>query len=275
MSLDQRYFLEAPSLELASSQGGGRDQSSAAALSSEKRATQPLWFQSRQSSSKSSESDHSKAPEGVPSIRNWKVSEDGGVSGLIYGSMNAQDGDCIETSTIAKGELDNGNVVETSSGSRYFLSPESADNISTNILNAFKSLSGRDDRSGKGTITINNSPTSSGARDRKTPEAAMNALEEATPRSTFSLFDLFGPKEDIQRPQDAPPPLPPLDVPAPKGVPTLTGWNVNEDGSLTGYVYGSTKLGDGNLVTTSPIAKGQRTQFQVVTTVSGSLYWLA
>lgn len=248
-------------------------------VSSDRRATQPFWLQNKQPVTNQSQEDVSepsnntvRAPEGVPSIRNWKVREDGGISGLIYGSMNAQDGDYIETSTIAKGEIDNGHVVQTSSGSRYFLSEESADNLSTNILNAFKSLSNGKSRT-KGTITIN-SFRSNEERNRRSPESAMESLENASPRSTFSLFDLFVSKSE-GRQTDVPPPLPPLDVSAPDGVPTLTGWNINDDGSLTGYVYGSTKIGDGKLVTTSPIASGERKEFEVVTTVSGSLYWLA
>lgn len=213
-----------------------------------------------------------RAPEGVPSIRNWKVRDDGGISGLIYGSLNAENGDYIETSTIAKGQLENGHIVETSSGSRYFLSADSADNITTNIMNAFKSLS--DGNRQTGTITMNPRQNNK-EQNRRNAEPAMERLENSVPRTTFSLLDLFGsssePKEQ-ERPQ---PPPPPQDVGAPDGVPVLTGWSVNDDGSITGYVYGSGKVGDGNLVTTSLVASGERQQFSVVATVSGSVYFLA
>lgn len=276
--------MEDPSIQQSTSQDQYQRRPS---KTREKRATQSIWFQQQQSDTVPSQDGRSntpldsetqnqyqtQAPEGVPSIRNWKVREDGGIAGLIYGSMNAQDGDYIETSKIATGEIKNGNVVHTASGSRYFLSSESADNVSMNILNAFKSLSSGENRF-KGTITINNSRSNRG-RERQSPEAVMEILENASPRSTFSLFDLFGAKANTGKQTDAPPPLPPLDISAPEGVPTLTGWKINNDGSLTGYVYGSSKIGDGNLVTTSPIANGERRQFQVVSTVTGSLYWLA
>ncbi|KAG7353275.1 hypothetical protein IV203_009324 [Nitzschia inconspicua] len=278
-----QYFLEGPPEMQASSEASDRRSPSA---SRERRAGQPLWLQNQKSTSTEQNRIHTnvfnaatqntadaKAPEGVPTIRNWKIGEDGGISGLIYGSMNAQDGDYIQTSFIAKGEIDNGNVVETTSGSRYFLSAESADNISLNILNALKSLSNRENSS-KGTITFNNL-RSNATQQRNNPESAMEALKNASPRSTFSLFDLFGPKADAGTRTDGPSSLPTLDVSAPEGVPMLAGWNINDDGSITGYVYGSAKIGDGNLVTTSPIADGERRQFEVVTTVSGSTYWLA
>jgi hypothetical protein len=261
-----------------------------------KRATQPLWFQNQRSPTSRQQSQDEgfdvlrdegqgttimAAPDGVPSILNWKEREDGGISGLIYGSMNAQDGDYIETSTIVKGKIDGGHVVQTLSGSRYFLSAESSNNLSRSILDAIQKISNGGIRT-QGTITIpdSNSSKSKNMQNGKRPESAKDTFSNTdalSPRSTFSLLDLFASKADERQANTIPfSRLPPtLDVSAPEGVPTLTDWQVNDDGSLTGYVYGSDKIGDGNLVTTSPIANGKQKQYEVVTTLSGSLYWLA
>jgi len=193
---------------------------------------------------------------------------------LIYGSVNAEDGDYIETSTIANGAVENGNVVETTSGSRYFLSPEGADNTATNIFNAFQSFTGATRR--KGTITINKIQS-----DRKeNGETMMNKLEQSQPRSTFSLFDLFGtgsgsPSKQQQSTAEVPSyPSPPPGKAPPEGIPILSSWEINDDGTITGFIFGSEKIGDGNKVTTSPIARGDREQYEMVTTVSGSIYYL-
>jgi hypothetical protein len=233
----------------------------------------------KQYTSSSSSSKSSSPPDGVPSIRNWKVLEDGGISGLIYGSVNAEDGDYIETSGIVYGTFENGNVVETSSGSRYFLSDETADNTAMNILNAFKNFSSGNRR--KGTITINKENSiNDQINRRRQKESVMEILERGPPRSTFSLFDLFGASagDSPSNPKDAtpasPPPPPPPDKAPPSGVPTLSGWKVNDDNTITGYVFGSPKIGDGNLITTSAIARGERKQYEIVATISGSLYFL-
>merc|ERR1712032_60480 len=104
---------------------------------------------------------------GVPVIKSWKQRADGGVSGRIYGSTSFADGECIETSPIAKGKIENGSVVSTKSKSRYFLSSETAVKKS-NILAAIKDLAGAEPGA---TITL--------TRERKEKEAkaAMEAIE--------------------------------------------------------------------------------------------------
>lgn len=177
---------------------------------------------------------------------------------MVYGSPNADDGDYIETSAIATGTIESGNVVQTSSGSRYFLSPDK-DEKEYNTMAAFKDLAAA--RRG-GTITMSKPPRA------KPSDEAMNALQNAKPRTTFSLFELFGgaPKKPTPRPAAA--------KNAPAGIPTLSEWNENEDGSITGIVHGSQFIDDGDLVTTSPIAQGETKTFATVTTVSGSRYYL-
>ena len=61
------------------------------------------------------------APNGVPTINNWKLNGDGSISGKISGSPNFRDGEAVTTSQIANGRIERGAVVTTGSGSRYFL----------------------------------------------------------------------------------------------------------------------------------------------------------
>ena len=64
----------------------------------------------------------SVAPKGVPSIRNWRQNPDGSITGQIFESPAFPDGEEITTSPI-KGAGADGIVVQTNSGSRYFLDP--------------------------------------------------------------------------------------------------------------------------------------------------------
>lgn len=63
----------------------------------------------------------SSAPKGVPTISGWKLNGDGSISGRISGSPNFKNGELITTSQIQKGRIESGSVVQTGSGSRYFL----------------------------------------------------------------------------------------------------------------------------------------------------------
>lgn len=45
----------------------------------------------------------------------------GGIDGKIFGSSNFPDGCRVETSPIVTGDIENGSVVTTDSGSKYFL----------------------------------------------------------------------------------------------------------------------------------------------------------
>ena len=230
----------------------------------------------------------SQAPAGVPSIVNWELQEDGkcwviflfvydggrwsdpeclfhlllllvsgGIGGLVYGSPNAEDGDYVETSPIANGRLESGRVVETTSGSLYFLSPTKEEK-DANTMAAFKDLAAA--KKG-GTITITKE-----MKERQA-EKAMKVLSQAKPRSTFSLRDLFGRKRSAKKRVVN-------GKNAPSGVPTLLRWNVNDDGTITGIISGSPNIDDGDLVTTSPIARGKKRRFETVKTVSGSSYFL-
>jgi len=61
---------------------------------------------------------------------------------------------------------------------------------------------------------------------------------------------------------------------APMGVPTLSRWRQNSDKTITGLVSGSRGFGEGQRITTSPIASGTISSGEVVKTGSGSRYFL-
>lgn len=218
----------------------------------------------------------------------------GGISGRIYGSPNFEDGDFVETSPISNGKIENGSVVSTKSRSRYFLSAETAVK-KANIMAAFKDLAGAKPGA---TITL--------TKERKDREAkaAIKAIEKAKPRSTFSLFGLgMSDLDEKAAPKKAPakkapakkapakrglfqaPPkkkAPPKKVApapkakaAPKGVPTLNSWQMNRDGSVSGKISGAPSFREGEQVTTSMIVNGRIESGEVVTTGSGSKYFLA
>jgi len=185
----------------------------------------------------------------------------------------------IETSSIVKGNIENGSVVSTKSKSRYFLSAETAVKKS-NIMAAFKDLAGA---APGATITLTKE------RKEKEAKASMKAIEKAQPRATFSLFGLgFGTADEgLPSPRPSTKAIPkknvgkkkkkkaPIDVVAPEGVPTVSRWNQNRDGSITGIISGSINFNEGERVTTSAISKGKVAQNEVVTTGSGSRYFLA
>jgi hypothetical protein len=197
-----------------------------------------------------------KAPRGVPTIVKWRKRRDGGISGLIYSSANFDDGDRVETSKITGGLVENGNVVTTESGSRYFLGEEipSKDSVEPlkQLLNAIPGA----------TITLT----------RKAKEnVSLDTQPKPRPLSTFSLFGAGSgaPRELLDRNVASP-----SNQKAPRGVPTIKRWKTNRDGSVSGYIYGSTSFQDGEKVTTSVIAAGSLTPGEIVRTGSGSRYFL-
>lgn len=208
-----------------------------------------------------------KAPDGVPTIVGWKTLENGGVAGLIYGSRNAENGDYIETSPIANGAVESGQVVTTISGSRYFLSPDEEDRAA-NAIAAFQDLVQA--RQGS-TITITkNLAARPGSDTNESTDVDMptRTTRESKPRPTFSLFDLFGKGDQTRIRQTG-------GKTGPGGVPMLSKWNANPDGTITGIVSGSPHLNDGDMVTTSPIVSGTVQQYEKVITETGSTYYLS
>lgn len=222
-----------------------------------------------------------RPPAGVPVIKSWKELPNGGISGLIYGSSSFADGEFIETSPIANGVIGNGSVVATKSKSRYFLSPETVEKKS-NIFGAFKVMLSAQPGA---TITLTRE-----MKDKSTKAAIQAVEKKAETRSTFSLFGI-GMSEDDSPYQVSQPyskgtrtvkkyeiaiknKIIKTTASAPKGVPTLTNWKQNRNGSITGFITGSPKFKEGERVTTSPITNGRYDQYSVVTTGSGSRYFL-
>ena len=212
-----------------------------------------------------------RAPRGVPTIVSWKQRKDGGISGRIYGSTNFVDGERIETSVIVTGTVDNGYVVKTDSGSRYFLSKEkpttkaaTPDNAGT-IQTLLSALPGA-------TITLTKSAQEklSAQKEAAAKKKAENVVV-AKPRPTFSLFGSSVPAADVSSTGATKV----TSKVAPRGVPTIQRWRKNRDGSVTGIVYGSSSFSDGEQVTTSPIAIGTIAAGELVRTGSGSKYFLA
>jgi hypothetical protein len=63
------------------------------------------------------------APRGVPKINEWTLNSDNTISGFISGSSSFDDGAPVTTSSIV-GTAASGSVVQTKSGSKYFLGEE-------------------------------------------------------------------------------------------------------------------------------------------------------
>ena len=210
-----------------------------------------------------------RAPRGVPTIVSWKQRKDGGISGRIYGSTNFVDGERIETSVIVTGTIDNGYVVKTDSGSRYFLSnekpttktatPDNAGPIQT-LLSALPGA----------TITLTKTAQEKVTAQRESAAKKKNENVVAKPRPTFSLFGSPAPSTDVSSTGTKKV----SSKVAPRGVPTIQRWRKNRDGSVTGIIYGSSSFSDGEQVTTSPISIGTIAAGELVRTGSGSKYFL-
>ena len=82
--------------------------------------------------------------------------------------------------------------------------------------------------------------------------------------ATISLFGFGGGKSD-----DAPTVSTTASSVAPRGVPVISQWRQERDGSITGSISGSSAFKNGDPVTTSPI-KGNAVGGTVVSTKSGS-----
>uniref|UniRef100_A0A7S2NW89 Uncharacterized protein n=1 Tax=Leptocylindrus danicus TaxID=163516 RepID=A0A7S2NW89_9STRA len=229
------------------------------------------------------------APRGVPTISKWRKNRDGSISGFISGSPAFDDGDAITTSPIASGEVVGGNIVQTGSGSRYYLDAATA--ASGSSLGAGFSLFGRNEES----LTTDTTKSPDKGTRKQAEEAKAQRLVEiekkkkdlaeqaarktkaeqtvraARPGGTISLFG-FGQGDDNANKSKV---RPPSKVrPAPRGVPTISKWRQNRDESISGFISGSPAFDDGEAITTSPIVKGELLKGNVVQTGSGSRYYL-
>ena len=100
-------------------------------------------------------------------------------------------------------------------------------------------------------------------QQRASPPPPPPPPKAEAPRPTFG-FGLNRPPATVVEEDQ-----PKLLTKAPRGVPTIANWEQNRDGSVTGFIKGSFSFGEGDGVTTSPIA-GPVQEGTVVTTASGS-----
>jgi len=110
---------------------------------------------------------------------------------------------------------------------------------------------------------------------RERAEAALESLKNAASRATIGLFKLGAKPEGDYGSLPVEKPTPASKKTAPAGVPTLTRWRKNADGTLTGVIRGSNAFKDGERITTSRIASGSLSSGEVVRTGSGSRYFLS
>ena len=214
----------------------------------------------------------------------------GGITGRVFGSINFREGERIETSAIVAGNIENGNVVRTGSGSRYFLSERSIQEMREEAKARTKIPKELQNAKPRATIQLTQLAKE---RDAK---AALEAAEKGQPRSTFSLSALFGFDQNSDEEEKVATKTPtktaakpaakaPTKAPAksakpevkkqpPRGVPSIARWRQNRDKSITGFISGSSAFSEGERVTTSPIARGSVTSGEVVFTTSGSRYFL-
>lgn len=104
---------------------------------------------------------------------------------------------------------------------------------------------------------------------------AQESVKQAKPRSTFSLTGLFGITENdttddsststVERPKGQPQKV----SSPPRGVPVISDWRQNRDGSISGAVTGGSGFRDGEKITTSPIG-GAAIGGAIVQTATGS-----
>ena len=242
-------------------------------------------------------------PRGVPVISRWKQERDGSITGVITGSAALNDGDRITTSPI-KGTAIGGTVVTTSSGSRYYLvgsnsatpkAPDEAKAAANARAEAAAAKKVADkaakEAAVKSEALVRQKEATEKAKREKEAEAKRATLtmkqeredkaKRASPtltvagssRSpTISLFGLGGNNE--AEPTSTPARSQGKSL-APKGVPTIAGWKLNRDGSISGRISGSPNFRDGEQVTTSPLAQGRVESGSTVKTGSGSRYFLS
>jgi hypothetical protein len=96
------------------------------------------------------------------------------------------------------------------------------------------------------------------AEARRKKAEAEKMVRTSSPGATISLGSLFGFGGNEDKP-----------TAVPAGIPVISDWEQNSDGSITGKITGKSGFGFGEAVTTSPVPKGA-VGGKVVTTSSGS-----
>ena len=113
-------------------------------------------------------------------------------------------------------------------------------------------------------------------REEDIPKKGPAVVKKSATISLSSLFSFQSPSAAPTR-SDAPPALesskPKPLITAPRGIPTLSKYRRNRDGSITAYVFNSSSFEDGKMITTSPV-NTKVSPGAIVETSSGSKYLL-
>jgi hypothetical protein len=291
----------------------------------------------------------SQAPRGVPTFSNWKSNRDGSITGSISGSNAYDDGKVVTTSPLTTAAVE-GALVQTTSGSRYFLAPKGSKQGSQQAAAAeerkaaqqaaaeerkaaqqaaaeakriaaeerkaaqqaaaeakriaaeerkaaqqaaveAKRIAAEERKAAQQAAVEAANRAKSEEAAKKKAEAAdasrvqrsksqsQEALSKAASGSTISLgFLNFGLSSDESTSTSPNTTSSQRKITilskAPNGVPTLSKWRQNRDGSITGLISGSNAFTEGESITTSPIVTGVA-DGALVQTSSGSRYFLA
>lgn len=176
------------------------------------------------------------APRGVPRLTKWKQNPDGSITGTISQSSSFRDGESITTSPLKTKEPSGNSLVVTISGSRYYLEGDKVSSTDFDLISIF---------AGK------NEPQKS----RQSEETKPIAKKKQVSKKTSSPVSAKQP---------------------PKGVPVMSKFTKNRDGSITGFISGSKNFEEGEKITTSKLAPDQVIEAgNVIQTVSGSKYFLS
>ena len=173
-------------------------------------------------------------------------------------------------------------------------SPSNNNNLFSNLFGASRSLKSSQEEAAKQTLAEDaadenlkqgvakkNAGTkkkrdTTAKREENTPKKSPSAVKKRATTSLPGLFSFRSPSPAPTR-SDAPPALvsskPKPLITAPRGIPTLSKYRRNRDGSITAYIFNSSSFEDGKMITTSPV-KTKVSPGSIVETSSGSKYLL-
>ena len=249
--------------------------------------------QKSQDREESSTAKVSSAPRGVPSLSKWRQNSNGSITGDIAGSNAYKDGESITTSPIA-GNIEGGTVVQTKSGSKYYLEPKATSGgffgISQKSVSTTRASEAADQRRSDTEKRKRQAAAAAEEKRRLLDEQKKKAIEAAVAKRkaaetkkqakadtkafteqpsgrTFSLglFNFGQQDTGASASVDSGATTPP------RGVPSLSKWRQNRDGSISGSISGSPAFKNGEIITTSPVS-GNIADGAIVTTSSGSRY---
>merc|ERR1711935_1083017 len=236
------------------------------------------------------------APRGVPVISNWKQDRNGGIDGRIFGSPSFNEGEFVSTSPITSDAV-GGTVVTTESGSKYFLEDassaadakkrEAAEKKEAAAAAAAKKIEAEERKAAQAEAReLAAAEKRAAAEANKNKASAKQAVGQAKRGASISLFGLgkspvkVAPQKVENKAKSggtirskSSKSAPKMASKAPRGVPAISNWKQNRDGSISGRVFGSNLFDEGESVTTSAITS-DAIDGSVVQTLSGSKYYL-